>query len=126
MGTPKTVEEWAEEAKFALDEALSIQQESAVKEQPVLIRELYKMAPLIAVIFRKIEDHEIKEQIRQETWATVKHVHKVIPGYIHKYKRCFVHAYLDSMISLELISLTDSDNVLDLMEERGEIEHSKA
>ncbi|TXL11656.1 hypothetical protein BMR05_16000, partial [Methylococcaceae bacterium HT4] len=70
------------------------------------------MAPLIAAIFNKVEDEKIKNEMKDISWAYVLNAHKEIPGYKDKWKRCFVHAYLDSIIYLKLITVEKSETII--------------
>ncbi|TXK94362.1 hypothetical protein BMR07_14580 [Methylococcaceae bacterium CS1] len=80
------------------------------------------MAPLIAAIFNKVEDEKIKNEMKDISWAYVLNAHKEIPGYKDKWKRCFVHAYLDSIIYLKLITVEKSETIIDYLENKGVIE----
>ncbi len=54
--------------------------------------------------------------------SAVLYVHENIPEYKKKYRRCFVHAYLDSMILHKLLTRTKAEKVIDYLEGKGEIE----
>lgn len=83
---------------------------------------LYKMAPPIAAIARGIEDQDIKERMIKYSYSNVLCAHKEIPDYRFKYKRCFVHAYLDALIFTKYISQSKAEKVIDLLESKAVIE----
>lgn len=83
------------------------------------------MAPLIAAIFNNVEDEKIKNEMKDISWSYVFNAHKEIPGYKDKWKRCFVHAYLDSIIYLKLITVEKSETIIDYLENKGAIESWK-
>ena len=114
-----TVKEWAKEVEFALKEALSIYEENTNSFNDI---DLFKMAPAIAAIFNNIKSEKIKDEMIKVSWANVLHVHNEIPGYKTKSKRCFAHAYLDSIIFLQLITVKKSEKVLDYLERKKVIE----
>lgn len=114
-----TVKEWAKEVEFALKEALSIHEESTNSFNDV---DLFKMAPAIAAIFNSIKSEKRKDEMIKVSWSNVLYVHNEIPGYKIKSKRCFAHAYLDSIIFLKLITVKKSEKVLDYLESKKIIE----
>lgn len=122
MKIPSTVKGWAREVKYALDEALTTQESSIGTSKEVSLVNLYRMAPAIAAIYRSIDDEQTKEQLIRISWPTVRYVHENIPEYKEKYRRCFAHAYLDSMVYLQHISRKEAENVIDFLEHRGQIE----
>ena len=122
MKTPSTVKGWAREVEMALDEAISIQESGVGKTTEVNNVDIYKMAPAIAAIYRSIESKETKRKMVDASCSAVLYVHENIPEYKNKYRRCFVHAYLDSMILLTLLTRTKAEKVIDYLESKGEIE----
>jgi len=122
MKTPASNKDWSREVKFALEEALSIQEGSIGTETEIDMVDLYKMAPGIAAIYRDIENEEEKISIIKQSWSAVMYVHDEIPEYRDKHKRCFVHAYLDSIIYLKLITRRNAERVIDRLEAKGVIE----
>jgi len=115
-----TIKEWAKEVEFALEEARSIYEESSPSLDEV---DFYKMAPLIAAIFNDIENEKTKNEMRAVSWSNVQYVHSEIPSYKVKSKRCFAHAYLDSVIFLRLITVKKSEKVLDYLGHKKVIEN---
>src|SRR5680860_515398 len=121
MKTPSSNKDWGREVKLALEEALSIQEISVGQSTEVNLVDLYKMAPGIAAIYRSIENEEEKNLIIEVSWSSVLFIHGEIPEYREKHKRCFVHAYLDSMIYLKLITRRNAEKVMDRLEVKGVI-----
>lgn len=124
--TPSTVKEWAREVEFALDEAISTREGSVDTSAEVSRIDMYKMAPAIAAIYRSIESEETKRKMIVTSWSAVLYVREKIPEYKDKYRRCFVHAYLDSMIFLKLLTRTKAEKVIDYLESRGIMEICQA
>ena len=124
--TPSTVKEWAREVELALDEAISTREGSEGTAVEVSRVDMYKMAPAIAAIYRSIESEETKRKMIAASWSAVLYVHEKIPEYKKKYRRCFIHAYLDSMIFLKLLTRTKAENVIDYLESRGVMEICQA
>jgi hypothetical protein len=122
---PLTLEYWIKETEFALEEALSIRKDSADSDNAVMLNDIYKMAPSIAAIFNGIENEESKEEMRELVWSNVLHIHQKIPKYKSKSRRCFVHAYLDSIIYLKLITVKQAEKIIDFLESEGKIEEWK-
>ena len=116
---PKTIKEWLREVEWALNEAMDI-----LNENPSSLPEddFYKMAPSISAILRGIEDPSVKDEMMKYSLSNVMYVHKKIPEYKSKYKRCFVHAYLDSMIYTNDITRAKAEKVIDLLEIKSIIE----
>jgi len=117
--TPKTIKDWLREVEWALNEAIDILNEnsSSLPED-----DFYKMAPSISAILRGIEDPSVKDEMMKYSLSNVMYVHKKIPEYKSKYKRCFVHAYLDSMIYTNDITRAKAEKVIDLLEIKSIIE----
>jgi hypothetical protein len=119
---PKTIKEWIREVEWALEEAIDILNEDSSTLSEDDLNNLYKMAPSISAIARGIEDRPIKDEMLSHSLANVMYVHKKIPDYKSKYRRCFVHAYLDSMIYTKYISQSKAEKVIDLLEGKRVIE----
>ena len=122
LKTPSTIKEWAREIKWALEEAESAREDSEGAATEVSRLDMYKMAPAIGAIYRGIESEETKRKMIEASWSAVHYVHNKIPEYKKKHRRCFVHAYLDSMIFLSLLTRTKAEKVIDYLEAKGEIE----
>lgn len=120
MKLPTTIKGWVKEVCYALDEALAIQEIEC--ESPIANVDFYKMAPAIAAIYRSIESESVQKKMIERSWSGVLLVHNELPEYKLKYKSCFVHAYLDSMIYLKVMTLKKSHKVVDFMENKGMIE----
>ena len=116
---PKTIKEWLREVEWALNEAIDI-----LNENPSSLPEedFYKMAPSISAILREIEDPSVKDEMMKYSLSNVMYVHKKNPAYKSKHKRCFVHAYLDSMIYTNDITRAKAEKVIDLLEIKSIIE----
>lgn len=123
MKIPSTTKEWVRDVKEALNEALSIHEEGLGKESEVPRNDIYKMASSIGLIYRDIDDESLKDELIKKTWSNILYIHKEIPHFQNKYKRCFVHAYLDSMIHLGFIKVNRSEKIIDILERQGKIEH---
>ena len=119
---PSTVKQWTREIESALDEAISMQESSKGTATEIDKIDIYKMAPAIAAIYRNIESDKTKIKMIEVSWSAVLYVHEKIPEYKNKYRRCFVHAYLDSMIYLKLIMRTKGEKVIDYLEDKGVVE----
>jgi hypothetical protein len=118
MKKPSTIKDWLREINFALDEAYSIQEGTS----EISNTDLYKMAPQILLIYRSIDDEALKRKVINLAWSSVITVHNEIPAFKLKYKRCFVHAYLDASIFLKIITTRKAERVIDFLEEKGTIE----
>lgn len=118
-----STKDWTREVKDALSEALSIQEESVGKESEVPINNLYRMAAPIALYFHKIDNDELKEDLIEKTWGAVHYIREEIPSFKNKHKRCFAHAYLDTLIHLKLLSTSKAEKIIDILERQGKVEH---
>ncbi len=123
MGKLYSTKDWTREVKDALNEALSIQEESTGKENEVPVNNLYRMASPIALYFHKIDNDELKEELIKKTWGAVSYIQEEIPSFKNKYKRCFAHAYLDTLIHLKLLSTSKAEKIIDILERQDKIEH---
>jgi len=103
-------------------EAISIQESTIGKPTEISKTHLFKMAPGIAAIYRGIKNENDKQAMIDVSWSVVFYVHEKIPNYKNKYRRCFVHAYLDSIIYLKLLSRRKAEKIIDRLEEKGRIE----
>ena len=126
MKVPTSHKDWVREVKFALEKALSIQESSIGQSTEINVVNLFKMAPGIAAIYRGIENEEEKQSMIDVSWSAVFYIHEEMPEYKKKYRRCFVHAYLDSMIHLKLITRRKAEKVFDRLEAKGVIEKWQA
>lgn len=122
MKAPSKTKDWVREVEFALEEAISIQQSTAGKLTEISNVHLFKMAPGIAAIYRGIKSERDKQGMIDVSWSAAFYVHEHIPYYKNKYRRCFAHAYLDSIIYLQLLSRRKAEKIIDRLEKKGVIE----
>ena len=116
MKTPSTTKEWVRDVKWALQEALSIHEQTLGQSNEIPLNDIYKMASSIGLIYREIKDKTLQEELIKKTWGNVLYVHKEIPEFKNKYKRCFAHAYLDTMIHFGFIKASKADKIIDILE----------
>jgi len=123
---PSSVKQWAQEVESALNEAVSIHDQSINTENEIDIINIYKMAPLIAAVYRDINIEKTKKEMIEISWPSVQYIHEKIPEYKNKYRRCFVHAYLDPIIYLKLMTRKKGEKIIDYLEVKGIIEAWRA
>mgnify|MGYP006910205916 CR=1 FL=1 len=82
---------------------------------------MYRMAPIIAAIVRSVPDSS-RDEVCEYSIGLCHYLFQEMPHYKLKYRRCFVHAYLDSMIFLKYINKKKSECIIDYLDSKSIIE----
>ena len=118
---PTTIKIWAKEVIWALDEAENMLNDAGQQMPEDEFLGMYRMAPSIAAIARSVPESGRKE-VSMHAIGLCHYLFQEIPHYKLKYRRCFVHAYLDSMIFLKYLNKKKSVRIIDYLESKGVIE----
>jgi|GEM_PF-3330134 len=121
MAVPKDNKSWAKEITRALDDGmrLLVETEQEVGEQ--LHERLFIAAPVIAMKNRNI-DFTKHDDVTDFACESVVSMLREYPEFKNKYKRCFVHAYIDSHIYLKLYKQSKAEDLFFYLESKGIIE----
>lgn len=120
---PTTTKAWAREVTWALDEAEDILNDTKNQKPEDGMLGMYRMAPAIAGIVRSVPE-SCRTELNEHSIGLCHYLFQEIPDYKLKYRRCFVHAYLDSMIFLKHINREKSERVIDYLNSKSVIETS--
>jgi len=118
---PITIKAWAKEVNWALDEAEYMLNDTKNQKPEDGLLGMYRMAPAIAGIVRSVPK-SCRNEVCEHSIGLCHYLFQEIPDYKLKYRRCFVHAYLDSMIFLKYLNREKSERVIDYLESKYSIE----
>ena len=118
---PKTIKSWANEVIWALDEAEDMLNDTKHQMPEDEFLGMYRMAPAIAAIVRNVPESS-RDEVCKYAIGLCHYLFQEMPHYKLKYRRCFVHAYLDSMIFLKYLNKEKSESIIDCLESKSFIE----
>ena len=121
MATPKDNKSWAKEITQALEDAMQLLVETEQEVGEQLNDRLFIAAPVVAMKNRGIDFTKHTDAVDFACESVVSMLREY-PEFRDKYKRCFVHAYIDAHIYLKLYKQSKAEDLFYYLESKGIIE----
>lgn len=118
---PKTNKSWTKEITIALEEAEQLLQETQQELGEDMKGRLFISAPVIAMKNRGVDFSHRQDAVDYACESVVSMLRE-FPGLQEQYKRCFVHAYIDTHIYLKLYKQSKSEDLFYYLENKEIIE----
>ncbi len=118
---PKTNKSWAKEITVALQDANQLLQETQQELGEELQSRLFISAPVIAMKNRGVDFSKRQDAVDYACESVVSMLRE-FPELKEQYKRCFVHAYIDTHIYLKLYKQSKSEDLFYYLENKEIIE----
>lgn len=118
---PKTNKGWTKEITVALEDAEQLLQETQQELGEDMKGRLFVSAPIIAMKNRGVDFSKRQDAVDYACESVVSMLRE-FPELKDKYRRCFVHAYIDTHIYLKFYKQSKSEDLFYYLENKEIIE----